>query len=288
MSKSDETQVHAMPPQTEEYLPAAIQRAVVQTGLKHPITVYPVALGISSAVVGMLFNMPALLGGAVALGLAGPIWAIAQIFFRHDQLGSQYLKSLHQKQKRYEHYLIQKIGLELKGCAETEQLEDHCATGIAQLESIQVKLANVQELLEMKLRPNEITYGRFLGAAEQVSLSVLDNLNAAASLLKSAGSIDPAYIQSRLKDIAGKPVPGKEDEAQRKSLQERLALWNDQLQQVDQLMAGNEKAMTELERISAAVAQWQSDRKFADQDFESAIKQLHALADQAHEYDQLQ
>jgi hypothetical protein len=282
MSRPDHKQVHAQPPQTEEYLPAAIQRAVVQTGLKHPITIYPVALGISSAVVGMLFNVPMLLGGAVALGLAGPLWAISQIFFRHDQLGSQYLKSLHQKQKQYERYLVRNIEMELEGCAKIEPQKDYCATGIAQLKSIQLKLANVQELLEMKLHPNEITYGRFLGAAEQVSLSVLDNLNTVASLLKSAGSIDPAYVQSRLKTL-----DDKNDDTQRESLQERLKLWNDQLQQVDRLLAGNEKAMTELERISAAVAQWQTGRKFADQDFESAIKQLHALAVQAHEYDRL-
>jgi hypothetical protein len=283
MSKSEHNEEQSIPPQTEEYLPAAIQRAVVQTGLKHPITVYPVALGISSAVVGMLFNVPVLLGGAVALGLAGPLWAISQIFFRHDHLGSQYLKSLHHKQKQHERFLIRKIEMELEGCAKIDQQEDYCATGIAQLKSIQLKLANVQELLEMKLRPNEITYGRFLGAAEQVSLSVLDNLNTVASLLKSAGSIDPAYVHSRLENLNG-----ENDEAQRKSLQERLELWNVQLQQVDRLLAGNEKAMTELERISAAVAQWQTGRKFADQDFESAIKQLHALAVQAHEYDQLQ
>lgn len=287
MNKSEETEERSAPPRTDEYLPAAIQKAVVQTGLKHPATVYPIALGVSSAVVGLLFNMPVLLGSAVFLGLTGPLWAIAQIFFRHDRVGSQYLESLHRKQKQYERFLIQKIESGLKGCAQTEPLKPYASTGVAQLKSIQVKLANVKELLEMKLRSNEITYGRFLGAAEQVALSVLDNLNAVVSLLKSAGSIEPEYINHRLAEIAAKPSPCKEDEDQRQSLTARLDLWNTQLHQVDQLLAANEAAMTEMERISAAVAQWQTGRRFADQDFESAIKQLHALAAQAHEYDQL-
>lgn len=285
MSKSEERDERTAPPRTDEYLPAAIRKAVLQIGLKHPVTVYPIALGVSSAVVGLLFNMPVLLGTALFLGLAGPLWAIAQIFFRHDRLGSRYLESLHRKQKQYERYLIQKIEFGLKACTQTEPLKPYATTGVAQLKSIQIKLANVKELLGMKLRPSELTFGRFLGAAEQVALSVLDNLNAAASLLKSAGSIEPEYINHRLAEIAAKPSPGKEDEDQRQSLQTRLDLWNDQLHQVDQLMAANESAMTEMERISAAVAQWQTGRKFADRDFESAIKQLHALAAQAHEYD---
>lgn len=288
MRKSEETEECTAPPRTDEYLPAAIQKAVVQTGLKHPVTVYPIALGVSSAVVGLLFDMPVLLGSALILGLAGPLWAIAQIFFSHDRLGSRYLESLHRKQKQYEGYLIKKIESGLKGCAQTEPLKPYSATGVAQLKSIQVKLANVKELLGMKLRPNEITYGRFLGAAEQVALSVLDNLSTVVSLLKSAGSIEPEYINHRLAEISAKPSPAKEDEDQRQSLQVRLDLWNDQLRQVDQLIAANEAAMTEMERISAAVAQWQTGRRFANRDFESAIKQLHSLAAQAHEYEQVE
>jgi hypothetical protein len=285
MGKPRISQLSKAPPRPEEYLNAAIQKAVVQTGLKHPVTLYPLALGISAGVVGVLFNLPVLLGAAVGLGVVGPAWAVLQIFFRHEAVGSQYLARLHKKQKQYEAFLIGQIETGLKQCARTAELKEKADTGIMQLRSIQLKFANVKDLLGMKLRTTEITYGRFLGAAEQVSLSVLDNLNTVASLLKSATSIEPRYIQDRLKEIDSQENQTKEDEDQRKSLQERLTLWNSQLQKVDQLMAKNEEAMTEMERISAAVAQWQSGRKFAGSDLESAIKQLHALAQSAHEYE---
>jgi hypothetical protein len=285
MDKSRNKEMSTAPPRPEEYLNAAIQKAVVQTGLKHPVTLYPLALGISAGVVGMLFNLPVLLSAALGLGMVGPAWAVLQIFFRHEALGSQYLARLHKKQKHYEAYLISQIETGLKQCAQTAELKQKADTGIKQLRSTRLKFANVKELLGMKLRTTEITYGRFLGAAEQVSLSVLDNLNTVASLLKSTTSIEPKYIQTRLKEIDSKEPPTKEDEDQLKSLRERLALWNSQLQKVDQLMAKNEEAMTEMERISAAVAQWQSGRKFAGSDLESAIKQLHALALSAHEYE---
>jgi len=274
-------------PGPADYMPEAIQKAVVQRGLKHPSTIYPIALGVSAGIVGALFQAPLFLGAGLLLGLAGPAWAVYQVFFRHETLGSQYLEGLHRQQKKYEQHLIGQIETGLKTCAKRESLAQYADTGLAQFDSIQMKLANVKELLGMKLKTGEITYGRFLGAAEQVSLSVLDNLNSVVSVLKSAESIDPAYIESRLKDIAGKPERSTEDEAQRKSLQERLDLWNSQLQKVDSFLTHNEKAMTEMERISAAVAQWQSDHRFADKEFESAIKQLQELALKAHEYEDI-
>lgn len=287
MEKAVDTTTPTGPPKPEEYLPAAIQKAVVQTGMKHPVTLYPMALGVSACVVGALFNIPILLGSGVGLGFLGPVWAVSQIFFRHEALGSQYLRGLHERQKKYEASLVRQIDTGLKECRRGEELKSKADTGIAQLKSIRVKLTNVQELLGMKLSTHEITYGRFLGAAEQVAMSVLDNLNIVVGLLKSATSIDPKYIHQRLKALNAEKSPSSEDRDQLNSLRERLELWNNQLKKVDRLMARNEVAMTEMERISAAVAQWQTGRKFANSDFESAIKQLQQLALQAHEYENI-
>jgi hypothetical protein len=287
MRKAEQTTEFTAAPGTEEYLPAAIEKAVIRSGMKHPATIYPIALGISAGVVGALFNLPVLLAAALGLSLAGPAWAVWQVFFRHEALGSQYLESLHQRQKQYEAFLIDRIETGLQSCARTKGLKGTAVTGVAQLKGIRTKLANVKDLLEMKLRPNEITFGRFLGAAEQVSLSVLDNLNTVVSILTSAASIDPDYIHARLQEIAAITALTNEDKDQKESLEERLDLWNSQLHKVNQLIARNEEAMTEMEEISAAIAQWQPNRKFAGSDFESAIKQLHALASQAHEYEKL-
>lgn len=278
---------HVEPPHTSDYLPAAIQKAVVQSGLKHPVTIYSIALGISAGVVGSLFDISMLLGTAIGLTLLGPAWAVLQIFFRHEAVGSRYLNSLHRRQKQYELQLIDNIERGLRSCAGADGLDRTAKTGIAQLKSIRIKLDNVKELLGMKLRPNEITYGRFMGAAEQVSLSVLDNLNTVAGILKSATSIDLSYIHGRLREIDQSPQAGPEALDQRRSLEQRLDLWNRQVKKIDRLMAGNEAAMTEMETISAAIAQWPQDRKFSNSDIESAIAQLHALASQAHDYENL-
>ena len=272
-------------PSPDEYLPDAIQKAVVETGVKHPLTVYPVALGVSSAVVGLLFEVPVLLAAALGLGLLGPIWAVVSIFFRHEALGGDYLRKLHRKQKEYETHLVKQLETGLAECAKIGGMEDFASQGGDQLRNIRVKFDNIKELLDMKLRSGEITYGRFLGAAEQVSLSVLDNLNAVVGLLKSAGSIEPAYIEKRLKAIGEKKEKSDDDMKQVDSLRRRLDLWKTQLRKVERLLASNEEAMTEMEVISAAAAQWRTGPKFSSTDFETAIARLHELARNAHEYD---
>jgi len=275
------------PPRPDEYLPATIQKAVINTGIKHPLTIYPVAFGISCGAVGWLFQISNLYLAALGLALLGPIWAIGQIFLRNESLGSSYLKELNRKQRNYEKYLKTHLASEFKECKQTKGLEDSALQGMEQLESIQTKHANVQELLEMKLNTGEITFGRFLGAAEQVTLSVLDNLKRAAGILKSAASIQPDYIKERLQAIDQKKDRSPEDEDQAEALENRLALWDEQLAKVNRLIASNEEAMTEMEKISAAIAEWRTDDSFASTDFESALTRLQALASSAHEYNKV-
>jgi hypothetical protein len=104
-------------------------------------------------------------------------------------------------------------------------------------------------------------------------------------MLKSAGSIQPAYIEKRLKAIGKKKEKSDDDMKQVDSLRRRLDLWKTQLRKVERLLASNEEAMTEMEVISAAAAQWKTGPKFSSTDFETAIARLHELARNAHEYD---
>ncbi|NNG01953.1 MAG: hypothetical protein HKM93_21380 [Desulfobacteraceae bacterium] len=284
MGKKENTLDSVRAPRPSDYMPAAIQQAVVGKGLKHPMTIYPLALGISSGIVGWLFSVPALYMATLAGGVLGPLWAVIQVFFRAEKHGGRYIHELNQRQKQYEKYLRVRISGDFKEIRKNPDMAAFADQAIRQLGSIEVKYANVKELLELKLKRGELTYGRFLGAAEQVTLSVLDNLKHVASTLKSAGSIRPDYVREGLAKIDAVAQPSEEQLAQRQTLQERLDLWEAQLKKSGALLAANESAMTELEKISAAVADWQTDGKFADTGFESAIARLHELAEQAHEY----
>jgi len=274
------------PPAISDYLPEAIQKAVIDAGIKHPATVYPVAVGAGTGFVGWLFGFPILYAVALAGFLFGSGWAIFQIFFSYEKIGNRYIRELNLRQKEYEFYLRGMLEKELQESYQIKGLEEYAKQGIRQFGIIQENLASIQELLGLKLNQKELTFGRFLGSAEQVSLSVLDNLKDIVSLLKSAAAIKPDYIQDRLNALSKRNPRTEEDIKQQEALKERLQLRESQLQKINTLLTQNEEAMTEMGKISAAVAEWQTDRDFADIDFESAITRLHDLAKLAHEYNQ--
>ncbi|OQX27579.1 MAG: hypothetical protein BWK80_04470 [Desulfobacteraceae bacterium IS3] len=273
-------------PNTADYLPEAIQKQVINVGVKHPATVYPVALGAGSAFVGWLFAMPMLYLLALAGLLFGPAWAIAQIFFFREKISLRYIQQLNERQKQYRAEARTLLEKELKECRSIEGLESYTAQGIAQFAGIREKFENVRELLKAKLSEEELTFGRFLGAAEQANLSVLDNLKDIASLVKSMSSNHPAYIRERLKKLSELKNKSEDDLRQQAALENRLALREEQIRKVGNLLTKNEEALTEMEKISAAIAEWQTDEQFTRTDFESAIARLQELAAQAHEYSQ--
>ncbi len=274
-----------IPPKPGDYLPSAIKKAVISVGAKHPVTVYPIALGFSCAFIGWLFAIPLLIKIGIAGLILGPAYALGAIFIFNKKTSSQYVNLMNKRQKEYERYI--KILIK-KGLQETKSIpgaEQFAIQGTKQFDDTEEKYQNVKELLDIKLKDTELTYGRFLGAAEQVSLSVLDNLKNVISLIKSAGSIHPDYINKQIKAITSNETMTKEDENQIVTLKQRLDLHGQQFGKVKQLLAKNEEAMTEMEKISAAIADWNTDSKFADTDFENAITRLHELAEQAHIYE---
>ena len=272
------------PPDIVEYLPQAIQKAVISRGVRHPATLYPIGIGAGTGIAGWLLGMPLLYIFALGAMLMGPAWAVTQIFFSYEKHGSRYIRELNEQQKKYEasaRYLLEK---ELEECAAIKGVESLAAQAVAQLSGIQEKFENVKELLNMKLHKEELTYARFMGAAEQVNLSVLDNLKDMVSLLKSAGSIHPDYIRKHLDKLAHSQTQA--EMTQGTSLRDRLKLREQQLEKAGAILTGNEEAMTQMEKISAAVAEWQTDNRFTETDFESAISRLQQLASRAHEYQQ--
>jgi len=275
------------PPATSDYLPSAIRKKVFETGLKHPFTIYPIAIGVSCAFVGLLFSAPLFYLGALAGILCGAGYGASQIFLFNQKIGAKYIEKLNQRQKQYEHSLKQLLNKGLRECQNIKSSKTYAIKGQEQFHSIDEKLAGIRELLEIKLNTGEMTYHRFLGAAEQVSLSVLDNLKEAVSTMKSMSTIRTDNIRKRLQALnaaENSSALTPHDQKESQVLTKRLQLWQDQSDKISGLLLRNEEAMTEMEQISASVASWQTDGRFADSDFESAIMRLQELASHAHEY----
>ncbi len=272
------------PPKISDFSNESINKAVYKTGLTHWLTLYPPAIGIPCGLAGLLFNSPLVCAvgfGACFVSLGN---AVVNIFFRKDKIANNYLEELNKKLKKQETYILRSLDKNLKKCASIKGVEDQAQQGIKQFKKIKEKYKNVHELLEQKLNKGEITFGRFIGAAEQVYLSTLDNLKQIVSTLQSAGSIDPGYIKKRLQELTKKSHQKESDIKEIETLNKRLALWEEQLKKTSELLSDNEEAMTKMEETTAAIASIQTGSGFAATDLETAMKQLQELAQRAQIY----
>jgi len=144
---------------------------------------------------------------------------------------------------------------ELVECKSIQGVEHFAAQGAEQFTRIREKFENLREILAQKLNTGELTYGRYFGTAEQVYLSVLDNLRDVVNLLNSVSSIDADYINSRLYELSKHKNPTEADKQEVETLNERKQLRESQSQKVDVLLTLNEKAMTQIDQTTAAIAE---------------------------------
>ncbi|MEM7405248.1 MAG: hypothetical protein AAF458_08125 [Pseudomonadota bacterium] len=153
---------------------------------------------------------------------------------------------------------------------------------VSQLRALREKLQTVTQVLERRLSAGELTYGRYLGTAEQVYLAAVDNLQQVAVSLTSVGGIDVAYIDKRLAELSATKAA---EMSERDSLLERRALALQQQDKVSHLLAQNEAAMTALANTAAALADVRTEAGHASLDPETAMADLASLADRAKRLD---
>ena len=156
--------------------------------------------------------------------------------------------------------------------------------GAAQIKMLREKFENLSEIMKRRLNAGELTYARYLGMAEQVYLSALDNLNEVAVALRSVSTIDTDHIQSRLRELNSSEQGIGEQREESAALQERHSLYDEQQQRVTRLIAQNETAMTVLDKTATALAGTKTEKGQASMDAKAAIAELERLAKQAGAY----
>jgi hypothetical protein len=257
-----------------DFSPRAVSRAVLGETLSKPYVLYPTAIGVlgglAAVVLGpaLVFVAPAAVGLTVGLGS----WAV-DYTFRRDKHAADYLKRLHETLAGRVDETIATLR------AEFDELKFE--PGLAQMAELQNKFKAFEQLLRRKLDPSEMTFGRYLGMTEQVFLAGLDNLARISDTLKGLSAIDVKHANKRLKELAGDGVDSKAQDREIASLQERLALHQRQRDQIDQWLAENESAMTQIDHVMAAIANLDTSASHATMTMESAMQDLKGLADRA-------
>ena len=271
------------PPSIEDFSKTAITKAVLKTTLQHPLSLYCSGVGLLGwLALGVLgASTPAVLAaiGGTTIGFGS--W-IVNFFLRGDTLTQNYIENLQQEMEAYQQRVTQSLGKDLEKWKRLPDAEDYVLQGTSQFHDIQEKIVNFRDVLGKKLNPREVTFSRYLGSAEQVYLSVLDNLDKMATILESISTIDVSYIEERLQALKKLKTLTKADEEERKTLLERRALRDDKLQEVNVLLTENEQAMTDIEKATVSLVSITRGR--ATVDMETARKQLEELASRAHQY----
>jgi len=262
--------------QQEDLSSQAVNRNVVLSTLEHPAVLAPAAIG-GLGLAGLLLIEPSLIMMSVAgIGslVAAGVWA-TNIGLRRDYFAKKYVEEITQKMNERRRMAIK----ELSDALENVGFEH----GQNQFKRSQQKFDTFKSMLDKKLNPSELTHVRYLGMAEQVYLSTLDNLIAISHIMHSISVIDADYVEERLDDISSDESAESGREVQ--ALKERLALKDQQQDKVKKLLSQNEEALTKMDLTIAAIAEMRTDNRQASMDMESAMGELGRLAKRAKDYE---
>jgi len=260
-----------------DFSKSAVTKAVLRDTLAHPLSIYPAVFAVLGGMATALFGVsPMLLAGTGGVAMLGLSSWLVNYFARRQSFAGAYLQRAHRLIEAETRARLEQLRSDLE--------EQGLTQGVTQLQKFQQKLDNLKQVLGRKLDPGELTYGRYLGIAEQVYLSAIDNLQQAALASRAVHTIDLGYIETRLRELENAPRMTDENSREMASLQERRTLYAQNRAQVAQLISRNESAMTEMDRTAATLASIKTKRGAAKVDLETAMSELVRLAQQAHRY----
>lgn len=261
----------------EDFSPQAVSRAVLGQTLQKPHVLYPTAVGLLSglaaAVLGpsLLLVAPAAIG--IGLGVGG--WAL-DYSLRRDKHAADYLKRLQAAVAGRVTESVARLTREFG--------EQGFEPGLSQMRQLKAKYDALEGLLRRKLDPGEMTFSRYLGMSEQVFLAGLDNLTRISDTLRGLSAIDVDHVRRRLHTLAKDGVESALQDQETAALNERLSLLERQRELVDQWLAENEQAMTQIDHVMAAIANLDTSAGHASMSMESAMSELKRLAERASKY----
>lgn len=253
----------------------SISKHVAKATAQKPYVLYPLAIGILGGLSALLLGttlIPALVGGGI--GIAA--WLLDNTL-RKDKHSSRYVRKLNEI-------------LALRTQESLSSLREDLATvgeypGLDQLERLKRKFDAFDKLLRRKLNPDELTFGRYLGMAEQLYLGGLDNLSTIANIKRGLNAISEEHLEKRTERLDSDTEMSDNERRELEALERRKQLVEKQKELLSTLLAQNETAMTKLDEVMAAIAAMDVGDGRATMDIEQAMLELEELAHRTSEYE---
>jgi len=253
----------------------AIRRQVATVTAQKPYVLYPLAVGLLGGLSALLLGtplLPALVGGGI--GIAA--WILDNTL-RREHHANNYVNKLHDILAHRTRASLASLQAELDELGEAE--------GFDQLQRLTQKYETFENLLRRKLNPAELTFGRYLGMAEQLYLGGLDNLNTIANIRRGLNAINASYIDQRTDHIASDGRIDETEQQEFEALSRRKALLEQQSAHLVGLLAQNESALTKLDEVMASIATLNLGDRRASMDIEQAMLELEELARRSADYE---
>ena len=264
-------------PRTEDFEEQAIIKALNKSIMDNwfvGASIGAIPVGILTAIlIGTGVGIP-IIGGALLLG--GGTWAWKR-FFKGDKFVDQYRDHLRQQLDED----TERRRNELQRSLEAYGNKHACE----QLEQFQTKIKVFIEILDMKFPDkNQLTYNRYYTIAQEVFLSGIDNLNEVLLIHKTLDAIDMDYIERSLQRLESREQDAV-TKRERSSLLQSKQQYQDQQQDIKNLMAQNEEALSKLDE---AIVQVQDIKRSANNegqlDMEASMEQLHRMTQQSYKF----
>jgi hypothetical protein len=230
-----------------DFSESAARRAALFDLIQHPLTLWPPALGTATAVGLVLFGVvSAPLSAAIAvggIGVGAANWAY-RFFGKQDAYMQEHYAQLHEAFERLKKQKSAELAADLKKLG--------CKQGQIQVAQFEDKFQNLLAVFRRVLSENELTFSRVMGTAEQVYRSGLENLERVVTLLLNTKDMDRDDITARIAAVEAKPKRSHADETNLKALQDQAGVFDQTVQEVDELLAGNEEALATMDKAGNA------------------------------------
>jgi len=270
-----------------EYSRKDIQSKAVEEILSHPLTLFAGLVGLLSVVGFFLFSVSILIW-VCSLSFTLMVGSgCVNYFVRRDYFEKRQASLLHKIAEQENKNEMLKLKKGLKHCLKITNDDDFAVQGLAQFKKVQEKYKLFEEVIINKLSPTEVTFSRFLGTAEQVYFSVLDNLDKFVISIKTVDTFDIDYLEERFDKLE---IKKKEDTAEQadldeiETIQKRIDMREELLEKINIFLTENEQALTQLDKTTINLSCLETKKGRASADIKATLEDLEILAERTNKY----
>ncbi|GEM_PF-2512943 len=173
----------------------------------------------------------------------------------------------------------------LSRCQYLEAIDPAMAEkALSQFEQNEDRFKKFRAVLAAKFEIGELTYQRYLSAAEQLHQAIFDNLTDITTMLNNLDSLMVRHARKELRELEQRPQPSEDESRIVSGLRERLEIADTTETGIRSRLAFNEGALTELDHVNLALSTIKTSKNSANIDLESAMSELRELAERAKKY----